>query len=712
MKLKFILTILLLLFSSALLLSSCSDSENAKTEVISAEVKNEKVTLKATLDSTYIESHSGKELYLMALPKAELEGTLGEAFILAESKVKSKMTFKFSLYEENGSSRIAHAFVLAEKNGDKYAAITDPYYISDPEAVASLDKKGSSALGIKGFSTDDVFEAKLTGADIILLDARMDKLMLADFRRDAVRSDLDGISYYYDKSEVERLDRLVSDAENAGMKIYLRTTLCKDILDEDDASEELSFLYFKKAQDSYGYLPNLGDERAVLYVKAFYAFLASRYNVSEFIIGERVNDYAEHCNAGSLSSDEFEIMYSFWARLANQMLKSVNSSASVIIPIDDCWRTDASSGKLGAKVFLTRFADRAKKGGDFDYSIALNLCEANDLSSLLSGKEADPSDIGAENLSELVKFIESPDMRYNGEKRRMIIDGLSLSSEVFSETDCASYYTAIYYIASENGFDAFICSSSPYLDSEDKGAFYYAAVMCGTSLNSQLSEYTDRISKLEIPKFTDHVTNKLTYIQSASESIDESVKKNTRSLPLKVSDLTACGGVYDIQGVLNNKESGQVSLIIRSNTKDGTAAISACDIAADDIISSGYLAITMSSPDASSASVIMTCKDRTFIGETDISSTARTYYFDISGFTKEAKSSDILTLTICFSSDREGDITSEIENISLCGSSRNGLGATVTIIIVIVSVLLVIGLMTLLIVKRKKKSMAQDRDDE
>lgn len=708
-----LLSAALLLLSLAFFISSCDDGKAAETEIISAEVKNGEVTVKATLDASYAEAHSGDKLYLIALSRMDPEISVDGGVIVSEVKTKSSMTVKFPLYDEYGVSRIACALVLAEKNGENYSAITHPYYISNPDAVATVSEKGNMVSGIKGFCTEDVYEARLVGADRVLFEARMDKLMLADFKKDAIRFELDGISYYYDRDEVEKLDRLVKDSDDIGMKIYLRTTLKRDVTGGAQNFEALSFLYCKKAKDADGYLPDLSNEKAVRYVKAFYAFLASRYDVSEFIIGERVNDYANYCNAGSLTSDEYETMYSFWARTAYQTVRSVNSSASVIIPVDDSWRIDASSGKIGAKVFLSGFADTAKKGGDYGYGVAVNLCEGNDILSLLSKKDSDLSDIGAENLSDVTKFIESADMRYQGEKRRVIIDGLTLSTEEYRQIDCASYYTAVYYIAAENKFDAFFCSSSPYLDGDVKGDFYYATVMCGTDLNSQLSNYSDRVIKADVPDFKNHVSSKLTYAQSASLQVEDSIAKNRRKLSLTVSSLTPGGGVYDIQGVPSADEnSGQALWLIRSDTANGTAAVSAVDIPASDIVESGYIALNMSSDDATHASVIISCKDRTFIGETEISSAAKTYYFDISSFSKNADDSGSLTLSVCFLSDKDGEITAEINDIFLCGSSGNGFAAAITIIAVVLVILLLVGLVILLVAKRKKKSHTNDHSSE
>ena len=152
-RIKLLSAVLLLLLSLTFFISSCADEKDAETEIISAEIKNGEVTVKATLDASYAEAHSGDKLYLLALSRMDPEMSVDGATIVSEVKAKSSMTVKFPLYGEDGGSRIACAFVLAEKNGENYSAITHPYYISNPDAVATVSEKGNSVSGIKGFCT-------------------------------------------------------------------------------------------------------------------------------------------------------------------------------------------------------------------------------------------------------------------------------------------------------------------------------------------------------------------------------------------------------------------------------------------------------------------------------------------------------------------------------------------------------------------------------
>ena len=122
----------------------------------------------------------------------------------------------------------------------------------------------------------------------------------------------------------------MADADRVGMRIYFRTTLGKS-----DESSILSDVYCDGARGATGYLPNLADKTAARYVKAFYAFLASRYPVCDYIIGENVNYFSENCNAGSIEADNFVKSYVFWLRAAHLTLSSVNSTSTEYVSVND-----------------------------------------------------------------------------------------------------------------------------------------------------------------------------------------------------------------------------------------------------------------------------------------------------------------------------------------------------------------------------------------
>ncbi len=703
-RILFSILIVAAMLISALLLVACSDDGELVTKISSVELKDGRITLKATLDQSYADAHAKDTLYILALPALQPSGALDGAYSVAESKAKTKMTFKFSLENELGGSRIADAFVLAEKNGEKFSALTEPFYISNPESLAEDSHSPAATYGIKGLLTADIPGAELLGGEHILIEAEMDKLILEDYSPDAVRFNFGNLTYFYNKDEVERLDKLIEDAELAGLRIYFRTILSYDAEDESEGYAP-DFLFISKKQQAEGYLPDLSSERTVRYIKAFYAFLASRYNVSDYIIGEQVNNYSKYCNADKLTSEEFEEMYAFWARISNQVLKSVNSSAKIYVSTDHNWKSDGSGGLIGSQAFLSRFADSAKKSGDYDYAVALNLGEGDDLPALLKGSGYDYSKLGVTNLSELSDFIDKSEMRYKSERRNMIIDGLALDSDI-SGKNRAAYYTFAYYAAVEQGFGAFIYSDTLYGEDHSREDLYFAFLMCGSSMNSQLSGYTDKLPDAHIPDFNQYISNNLKYIQSAKTEIHEQVAKNKKAFPVSLSEFAAVGSTKNLQGRL---EGDRQAWSFSADLDGFTGAISSQGITAEDIIGSHYVGITLDDDIGGHTLGLIIKNDssaterHTFIGECKTDGGEATYYFDISEFSKGVNSSDSLCLVICLLPDGDGDATVEICELALYGASPSATETVVIIVAVVIIAAVLVGLIVLLVVKRKKK---------
>lgn len=711
----FIAISVLILAVMALSLVSCSNKDDNLTGIKSVELnkKGEKVLLKVTLDENFAKTHAKEVLYLLGLPNADADGSLDGAVVIDQMKAKKNMNFKFDLYRGD-TSLLSYGFVIATKNGNSYMAITEVAYIENPEVLASSSKGANSSAGIKGLATTDVFGSEIVGAEHIMLDARIDKLMLPEFERDAIAFNYNRITYYFDKECVEELDKLVKDADAAGMRVYFRTYLgMHDARENSNASDEstpvrnYNRIYCDGATaGANGYLPNLSDTQTAEWIKAFYAFMGDRYDVADYVIGDSVNNYKVNCNAGSLTAEEFEKTYYYWARIASLILSSQNSSAKVYVPIDNSWQMESTDGHIGSKLFLTRFAADAKKSGDYPYAVALDLGNGEDINSLLSGNTDDYTRMGITELSEFKNLLSKTEFQYNSEMRRMIIDDLDLSG-VETEANRAAYYTYAYYSAAQNGFAAFITSTPIYGENGARSDFYYSVLMCGSDVNSQLSDYTDKLTNVSIPSFSDNKTLDLTYAQNPTFEISNAALKNKKSFPLSFEDFTLHGSAFNSQCKTVTDSKGNTTRLwqIDADCTEGTGAVLSKSIRAKEIIKSGYIGITMSSKTQAKIALVITSessKTYSYVGEATVANASTTYYFDISDFAKDVKSSDMIEISICIIPDGEAVESLEISDVSLYGSSGKGVGTVIVIIVVIVVVLALVGLVVLLAIKRKK----------
>lgn len=727
MKNKTKITALLLLcalFILSCLLTACS-SGSELTEITSVEIKKDKETvqLKASLSEEYLAEHPDDRIYLLALDSADTD-SLSSFEVVGNSKPKGNLSFKFELNGEDGSL-LSSFFVLARlisgdmENGE-YASITKPAFIENPE-IFSQNSTKPQGDSFKGLASEDIYESSLLGASSILLEVNADELLLSDYQDGAINYFYGGRSYYFDGEAVADLDQKISDATALGMRVYLRTVLRQPERDKygDFTKETISALYYSgAASGKMGYLPNLNGD-GIGYIKAFYDFLGSRYGtkngefgkVFDYIIGENANDFSQSLNAGSATPERILTQYYSWVKIADSILRSYTKNAKVYISVDHRMRNEDVSGGVGSEAFLEGFAAISPLSSGWNFGVALNMGSGEDISDLLSGEATSLTKIGARNLSDMISLLDSDNLKPSSGKRSVIIDALSLP-HTMSEKNRATYYTYAYYKAAELEFDAFIYSA----DSSDcslknasgqKSELYYSYLMCGSDITDQLGGYTARIPEAAIPIFKDYVARELTYEQNVKIELSESIGRIKKSFPCALESFASAGSAInaDIDYVSDGDLEIQ-TLTLHGDVSSVSSAITCFDIPAKNLIESGYIGITMSSSSSVKVALIITDESSfaAYVGEANVSDIPEIYFFNITPFTEDIKSSDTLTVSICvLPAEQVESVELSVSEMALYGSSGNGNSTIISILIVIAVTLGVCGLLYLLTRRRKKR---------
>ena len=731
MKKKLLLVILsLTLVFCGLVLVSCSDENIDATEISSVTVEKggERIKVTALFLEDFLEAYKGQKVYLLAqeLPRS---GVLTDGFeVLGEAKLKEKVSFTFDLTDGMMRSRLTCAFTVAVKEGEGYTTVTPAAYVENPEALAAGGDAQCKTHSIKGLSGNSVVGAEVLGAEHILLEADMDKLILTEYGENAINFVSDGVTYYFDGDEVARLDAAVREANLLGMRVYMRTSLRYPEINEDGEYNKspIDVLYCKgAAYGAKGYMPNLANERAVGYIKAFYNFLAARYSgdgcaALDYIIGENVNDHKSYCSTALRGEEEVLSYYSAWVRLAHGIVRSHNANASVYVSVNNTWRVEEGSDMLGSKYFLSQFAEAARLSGDYGWKIAMSLNDSVDVTSVIAGDSIDYSRINADSFSELFDFVKSSSMVYGSLPRDVIVDSISIPQSV-EEANRAAYYIYTYYTAAEAGVKAMIysCYGDRGLENADgaRGDLYYCMLLCGTDTYSQLSDYVKRIEYATVPDMGAYVARRLTYEQGVLEEISGSTLKNSKDLLPSMSELGVVGDAYDTNISVRNDGEGAQYHVLSVYTDAEEGGVACFDIPAADIVSSGYLGLRLSAPTSTQVTVIISSKSNggyaSYIGEVSVGREAKDHYFNITPFTENVESAEAVSVLIISQSERENDgETFVIENMSLYGSSGNGGNTVIVVIAVAVGVMGVCGLLFWLSGKRKHKIKTHTDDRE
>ena len=716
---KGILGLLILLIVCAVLLSSCDTVTENK--IVSAEIKKngDEISVSATLTDDYLAQRKDGKIYLLAVSSTYTE-SIKNPIVLKENKAKSRLSFRIPTVTPSGDSLLTYAFVLAEKDtAGSFRAVTNAMYVQNSEILATSAKRPARASSPKGLSTSDPYEADILGAEHILLEAKINELMLPAYSAGAIHYVYHGISYYFDAEEITELDKLVGESSSLNLRIYLRTAL-----EWDDSEDRITTLYCPQSSSSRkGYLPNMEDPAAAGYVGAFYSFLSSRYSgehgvALDYLIGNHANDFGNGCHAGSYSSDRALANYLSWVRTAYNEITSHNKNGSVYLPINNQWRSEDSSA-LGSKVFLTSFSELAKASGDFPFRIALDLGRGQDLPSILAGEGRDFSTVGVNNLSDLIALLNSESMLYNESPRTLIIDRLSLPHTI-SEANRAAYYAYAYYKAAEAGIDALIYDGrdeeSGLLNSAGtRTGFYYAFLMCGSNVTDQLSDYTEKIRGGKLPSMKDYKTRELVYEQEVKTEVSRAILSNKKDFPVSLREWIPAAACY-VAELGRPQENGTQALTLKGSPTSSHVAVSHYEIPAEKILESGYVGITMSSRSPETVTLLITKRgdgqaiSSAYVGEVSTTGAETTYYFNISPFTDTLRSSDVLTVSICASpngASRDTELT--VREIALYGTSGNGSSTFLTVIVVMLCTLAVCGLLFIL-TQRRKRLRSYDND--
>lgn len=713
MKIKKHILLILLLAILILSVASCSDSgETLSTEIISARIKNDRdsAVVEATLDSEFLEAYGNGDVFLLSIASCDTEN-LSSAEVVGQARAKANLKFKFSLSDHKLGA--TSSFVLAKKiSGEEtdravYAAISEIEYFNNPELLAATAKVPETSASLKGVDTDSLTDAIGLGADRIIFELNIEKLILDGYREGAINYSFGGRSYYFDGAAVTELDRRISEANRLGVRVYLRSLLGAPI----ESTPE--YLYCSGAgKGAEYYCVNMADKQAARAVCALYSFIGSRYSGGDIlaidhIIGKTVNLNNKTCYAGAIENDGFYSLYSAWARAAYNATTSCNSSAKIYIPVDNSLHVEGSG--ISAKMLLSGICAQAQRSGSFGFGIALDLGEGGDLGNLLSGNGTDFVSVGVGNLDSFTSLLDSEEMRFHGQRRDIIIDSLSLDAGM-GEANRAAYYVCAYYKAAEAGFSALFYNGDKLLSEDGKEDALASAIrLCGDKNTTSLLKIADKMPCGKELDLKGNVSQRLTYEEEASLEIGKRSRSNKKEIELDLASFICGGGVYnaDISSETTIFGSRAEALTVSVRLSADGGYITSSSLPCKDIVESGYLALNMKASDTARVTVILSSdseKNPLYIGNATVYAAEKIFFFDIKDFTDSLSSSDKLTLTIVMPEGEEGEFELSLTDVALYGSSGNGLAITLTALGVFVAALAICGILFLLTRRRKRRT--------
>ncbi len=727
-KLKIFIFICLIIISVAML-SSCSRKEDiVDSNINSVELKgsgeNMEVRIEASFTDEFVEEHKGEKIYLIAKDL----GSNAESYTpLAETKVKSSIKFEIP-FEKNGKTHLNTAFVCAiiEGEGDsrQFTPVTDEMYIQNISKLGSGASRPSVST-IKGLATDNIGHASYLGVDHLLLEVRIDKILLEGYEDGAVSIVNQGLTYYFDGEQVEYFDKTISEATAAGVRVYLQFVLGTP--DKKDEKQVIDCLYFPAASSKATYyMPNLSDEKTEGYLGALYSLFADRYSgehgvAIDYIIGKNVNIGGTWNNSGNC--DNPENYYLAWVRLAHNCLTSTVSTGRVYISIDNGWRAQAG----GALAYLNSFNTNAKATGNFDYGIALSYGEISG-DSVWASSDEHSTNLTPDSLAELGVILNTDDFKFENNQRSVIISEFALKNNKNSENNAtrrAASYAYTYYATQKYDFiDALIYSSYEsdtwglLTSSGESTSLCDSFAICGSNRISELSYMESLVgNKWFALKGEDGFDNISVYYGSLAEKAKTSSAKRLFNFGTGNNyGFVPMGDAYYASLCEYSDADGNKGTYLSCNGgNENWRVFSSGLISKSEIPSSKYIGITLNTESSGDEFVIIitgTSKQSkeqiSYCARAQATGSPTEYFFDISSFAGKLLPSSDISFAICTpTSESQYAGSLSVYKVALYGSS----GTQVWKYILIAAIIIVLAVALFIVIrivnnmdKKKKRS--------
>lgn len=417
-------------------------------------------------------SAADSQFYLFELQPYE-DSIEGKTNYVASASKGSEFSVTFDLNHGTENDSLYSKFVAAVWDGEKYAAVSEPAYITNPEAIAQNTDEFKAPLTKKGLLIENAMlaDAFELGVKHVIVNIPFHHIL-----GNGISYEYDGKTYNFDRNLMEQYDETISRMSEKGMLV---TAV---ILNGwNDNTPYLVHPNASKLSTANYYSFNASTQEGYEAIRAIASFLAERYSgnnpdqgkVSNWIIGNEINNNKDWNYMGAMNVENYVKEYERAFRVFYTAIKSVNKNDRLYFSTDYNWN-DKSAGTLNysAKDIVDIFNRRVREGGQMDWGLAYHpysipMVEPefwdDDQTGLITYDAASPV-INFKNLDVLTDYFQRDDMRTaSGEVRHIILSEQGFTSKsatrgTNNELQAAAFAYA-YYIADSNPYiDAFIMS--------------------------------------------------------------------------------------------------------------------------------------------------------------------------------------------------------------------------------------------------------------
>ena len=452
--------------------NQASQTIKASSEIKSVTISGNKKTIDINMDNSSDTAGTDGSYYLFELKP--YEGSIGARTDYLAKLSSGNVSHSVDLNLGMENDRLYSSFVVAAYDGSKYVEVSNPHYITNPEAVAKNTKPFQDPLTKKGLNIEihmlpDAFElgVKHVGTNIAF----------HQILGEGIDFNYDGKTYHFNKGLIESYDKTISALSGKSMTV---TAIVLNGFNPD--RPELFHNGNQKNDKAYYYMFNAESKEGFETTKAIAAFLAQRYDgsnpdhgkISNWVIGNEINNQ-EWNYIGPRDLTSYIKSYEKAFRLFYTAIKSQSANDRVYYSIDFHWNNPKEKdGKLkyGGKEIVDSFNSEVMKKGNIDWGLAYHpypypMVEPEFWDDGNSGeltKDENSPIINFYNLSVLTDYFNNDARKTSsGHVRHIILteQGFTAHSASRGEVDDiqAAAYAYSYYMVDSNPFiDAYILS--------------------------------------------------------------------------------------------------------------------------------------------------------------------------------------------------------------------------------------------------------------
>lgn len=415
------------------------DKDDPSTVVVTVEAE----TLPVSDDGYY---------YLFALNMYD-NNISDEPITKIEKDVDFEMTC--SLNYNTYTSRLFKKFAVGVLLDDEYVLVSQPKYITNPAARASVASTIDGAGSKKGLLVDPVLLNSGQLADLNVKHGAYNiftSLILGyspNPNYPTIGYTYNGRTYNFNGEQVNMYDIVFSSLTNQGIDINA-------IIINDARNSEITFPASRNGSATL-YAFNASDDTGVETLAATCSFLANRYSglsghgkVSNWIIGNEVNERAIYNYTPYMGVVEYAQNYADVIRVCYNAMASINKSTRVYISLDQRWNMNKSDNSFyDGRDLLDAFNDYVVSEGNFDWNVGyhpynypLTVAKAWDPGSYSKyvTNTVDTPVITIKNIQVLTDFLcQENYLDTNNKTRHIVLSEMGYTSYFGQEYQAASY---------------------------------------------------------------------------------------------------------------------------------------------------------------------------------------------------------------------------------------------------------------------------------